>query len=103
MLIPIPDLENVRLGDDRGMQVQTLLGRLPEATILHLACHGIQDAEIPLNSGFVMSDGTLTISKLIGVSSPRAFLAFLSACETAKGDKVRGVWWSCHDKSNVNL
>jgi CHAT domain-containing protein len=74
------------------VQAQTLLDRLPEATILHLACHGIQDAETPLNSGFVMSDGILTISKLIGVSSSRAFLAFLSACGTAKGDKVRGVW-----------
>jgi CHAT domain-containing protein len=73
------------------MQSQTLLDRLPDATILHLACHGIQDAEIPLNSGFVMSDSILSIAKLIEVSSPRAFLAFLSACETAKGDKVRSV------------
>jgi CHAT domain-containing protein len=65
-----------------------LLDRLPEATILHLACHGRQDPENALNSGFVMSDEMLTIERLMQVPLPRAFMAFLSACETAKGDQV---------------
>jgi hypothetical protein len=57
-------------------------------TILHLACHGLQHAEDPLKSGFVMQDGVLTIEQLMPLPLPHAFLAFLSACETAKGDKV---------------
>jgi CHAT domain-containing protein len=72
-----------------GVKAQTLLDRLPTTTILHLACHGLQDATDPLKSGFVMQDETLTIERLMPLPLPHAFLAFLSACETAKGDKVR--------------
>jgi CHAT domain-containing protein len=74
--------------DTCGVTASALLEKLPEATILHLACHGRQDPENPLNSGFVMSDEMLTIERLMQVPLPRAFMAFLSACETAKGDQV---------------
>ncbi|EIN04386.1 hypothetical protein PUNSTDRAFT_146593 [Punctularia strigosozonata HHB-11173 SS5] len=86
-LMPIPDTEDARVGDGRGVHAQTLLDRLPEANILHLACHGMQDPENPLESGFVMRDGILNIARLMGTPSPNALMAFLSACETAKGDK----------------
>jgi CHAT domain-containing protein len=55
--------------------------------IAHLACHGVQDQEDPLNSGFCLGDGKLTVSNLMVIKLEHAFLAFLSACETAKGDK----------------
>jgi CHAT domain-containing protein len=57
------------------------------ANILHLACHGIQDGNDATQSGFCLGDGRLTISKLMELKLDGAFLAFLSACETAKGDK----------------
>ena len=66
---------------------QDILGRLPECSILHLACHGYQDQQHPLNSGFVMHDQMLTVSQLMAINLPDAFMAFLSACETAKGDQ----------------
>ncbi|EIN11163.1 hypothetical protein PUNSTDRAFT_131340 [Punctularia strigosozonata HHB-11173 SS5] len=91
MLIPLPDEDNALLSTEKGgkggLGVQTLLDRLPDATFLHLACHGIQDAEHPLKSAFVMRDGILTMERLMPVVLPGAFLAFLSACETAKGYK----------------
>ena len=65
-----------------------VLERLPEATILHLACHGYQDPVNPLESGLVMKAPMLTVSKLMALNLNQAFLAFLSACETAKGDKA---------------
>jgi CHAT domain-containing protein len=71
------------------MRINTLLNLLPETSILHLACHGIQNAENPLDSGFLLRDGILTISRLMEKPLTNAFLAFLSACETAKGDEVR--------------
>jgi CHAT domain-containing protein len=74
---------------DEGITAKALLTNLPDTTILHLACHGHQDSENALQSGFVMSDKILTIESLIPVPLPGAFMAFLSACETAKGDKVR--------------
>jgi CHAT domain-containing protein len=56
------------------------------AHIVHLACHGVQDSEKATESGFCLGDGRLTISKLMELKLDNAFLAFLSACETAKGD-----------------
>jgi CHAT domain-containing protein len=56
------------------------------ANIVHLACHGIQDPKSAIDSGFCLGDGRLTISKLMEIKLDNPFLAFLSACETAKGD-----------------
>jgi CHAT domain-containing protein len=87
-LISLPGVDN-ELTTEGRVTAGTLLEKLPEATILHLACHGHQDREDALKSGFIMSDEVLTIEKLLPIPLPRAFMAFLSACETAKGDKVR--------------
>jgi CHAT domain-containing protein len=57
------------------------------ANIVHLACHGVQDVRNATQSGFCLGDGRLTISKLMELKLDNAFLAFLSACETAKGDQ----------------
>jgi tetratricopeptide (TPR) repeat protein len=87
-VISIRGTNGIVNGDTCGVTASALLEKLPEATILHLACHGRQDSENALNSGFVMSDEMLTIERLMQVPLPRAFMAFLSACETAKGDEV---------------
>ncbi|EIN05163.1 hypothetical protein PUNSTDRAFT_75208, partial [Punctularia strigosozonata HHB-11173 SS5] len=71
---------------ENGITAETLLKLLPQTNILHLACHGHQDLENPLQSGFILRDEKLTIERLMPVPLPRAFMAFLSACETAKGD-----------------
>jgi hypothetical protein len=57
------------------------------ANILHIACHGVQDIGSATDSGFYLGDGRLTIAKLMELKLDHAFLAFLSACETAKGDQ----------------
>jgi CHAT domain-containing protein len=56
------------------------------AHILHLACHGLQ-AENPLESALMLSDGMLSIQDLMTMSLPDAVLAFLSACQTARGSE----------------
>jgi CHAT domain-containing protein len=56
------------------------------AHILHLACHGEQ-AEKPLKSAFLLSDGRFCIEDLMAIRLPHAVLAFLSACQTAKGSE----------------
>jgi hypothetical protein len=55
------------------------------AHILHMACHGIQHSD-PLRSAFLLQDGRLSIEDVMQLNLPDAFLAFLSACHTAKGD-----------------
>jgi CHAT domain-containing protein len=61
---------------------------LPSATLVHIACHGLQDIGQPLNSAFHLSkDGTLSVSELMELDLKGTYLALLSACETAKGDR----------------
>jgi CHAT domain-containing protein len=60
---------------------------MQSANVVHLACHGIQDGLHATQSGFCLGDGRLTISQLMDLKMEKAFLAFLSACDTASGDK----------------
>jgi CHAT domain-containing protein len=83
----VDQIEVLEYGHTSAAKVHEVIAALPRADIVHLACHGVQDQEDPLNSGFYLGDGKLTVSKLMEVKLDRAFLAFLSACETAKGDK----------------
>jgi CHAT domain-containing protein len=55
--------------------------------LAHIACHGVQNATNPLESGFYLSDGSLSVARLMDLDLKHAFFAFLSACETAKGDE----------------
>jgi CHAT domain-containing protein len=66
-----------------------VLEQIHSASILHLACHGSQNTSDALQSGFFLDDGLLTVSKLMELELPNAFLAILSACETAKGDVMQ--------------
>lgn len=77
-------------------QVQTTLAHLRESSIVHFACHGVQNLEQPLDSGLILTDGHLKVSEIMRrPEGDDAFgytkslsLAFLSACDTAKGDKT---------------
>jgi CHAT domain-containing protein len=66
-----------------------VLRLMPEATVLHLACHGVQNAKDPLKSGFIMHDKMMEVADLMRLNLPKARLAFLSACDTAQGDMER--------------
>lgn len=72
-----------------GLTTEEALAGVKEAHILHLACHGHQDQTNPLNSGFDLKDGRLTLGQLMGVNTPHAQLAYLSACESAGMDESR--------------
>jgi CHAT domain-containing protein len=60
---------------------------LKNANFVHIACHGKQNVADALSSGFCLSDGNLSISQLMNLDLKDSFFAFLSACETAKGDE----------------
>ncbi|EFI28548.1 hypothetical protein CC1G_13570 [Coprinopsis cinerea okayama7 len=88
----IPDKRNliIRVGPTRTpADEKTILEDIRSSSIVHFGCHGVQE-ESPLDSCLFLSSGRLTISSLIRdcqTSSPA--LAYLSACETAKGDEER--------------
>jgi CHAT domain-containing protein len=70
----------------REATVERVTDRVHSANFVHLACHGIQDPANALESDFYLRGGMLTISKLMELRLDRPWFAFLSACETAKGD-----------------
>jgi hypothetical protein len=74
-----------------------LLGSLPEATAVHLACHGRLDPEDPMRSRFDVAKGSpLTVADLTRLSTPRLDLVVAPACQSASAspdapDELLGV------------
>jgi CHAT domain-containing protein len=66
--------------------VQHVTSHLSGASVVHFACHGVQDARNPLQSAVILEDDRLTVSQIMRQPMPNACLAFLSACQTAMGD-----------------
>ncbi|KAF8196335.1 CHAT domain-containing protein [Mycena galopus ATCC 62051] len=71
-----------------------VLHHLQDSSVVHFACHGTQDLKNSLDSSLILSDGYLKVSQIMrrpenaGMERMKntMSLAFLSACETAKGD-----------------
>jgi len=53
---------------------------------VHFACHGIQDVAEPLESGVHLHDGRLELLEIMRQQILNPDFAFLSACQTSKGD-----------------
>ncbi|KAH9485864.1 Protein wos2 [Psilocybe cubensis] len=53
---------------------------------VHFACHGVQDAKKPLESGLCLHDGRLDLLEIMKERVQEPQLAFLSACQTSTGD-----------------
>jgi CHAT domain-containing protein len=64
-----------------------ILTALHSSQVVHFACHGIQLTHEPHKSHFCLSNSNLTVLELTQMQLKNPFLAYLSACETAKGDK----------------
>ncbi|KAE9403726.1 hypothetical protein BT96DRAFT_917303 [Gymnopus androsaceus JB14] len=67
--------------------VEAVIKEMSKHEIVHLACHGIQDLNSPLDSAFALHNGSLRLKALMGVSLKNVQLAILSACQTATGDE----------------
>ena len=84
----VPSQYLVRLGTaQEPTSIEKVLSNLSSASIAHFACHGVQNSQNPLDSALLLGDGDLKISKIMQLSMPSASLAFLSACQTAAGDR----------------
>jgi CHAT domain-containing protein len=79
-------LMNSGTGDMHSATTDQMSASLETAQFVHIACHGIQNSTKPLESSFCLSDGALSVTRLMELNLKDAFFAFLSACETAKGD-----------------
>ncbi|KAE9405346.1 hypothetical protein BT96DRAFT_852964 [Gymnopus androsaceus JB14] len=72
--------------DHEQATVSAVLDALSQYNIVHLACHGVQDAVDATRSAFILFDGRLTLHDLMAKSLTDVELAVLSACQTATGD-----------------
>ncbi|KDQ50413.1 hypothetical protein JAAARDRAFT_42076 [Jaapia argillacea MUCL 33604] len=100
-----------------------VMAHLPETSIIHLACHGEQQKDNPLESGFFLQEGKLSVAQLMSISVPKAYFAFLSACQSASADRTQpdesvhmaatmmylgfrsaiGTMWSMHDVDGPHI
>jgi CHAT domain-containing protein len=84
----VPAIGLVKLGiPGAPASIEKVISHLPTASIVHFACHGKQNTENPLDSALILEDGDLKVSQIMHQPIPNASLAFLSACQTAKGDE----------------
>ena len=71
---------------DTTASVKGVLSQLPSTSFAHFGCHALQNDFQPLESALLLEDGNLKMSDIFGCHMPNALLAYLSACETARGD-----------------
>ena len=67
--------------------ISRVTGELGRNDWVHLACHGLPNRKQPFDSAFALSDGHLTIHRLIGCNLRNPEFAYLSACHTTVGDE----------------
>ncbi|CAE6407077.1 unnamed protein product [Rhizoctonia solani] len=73
---------------DNQATISAVLKAMEENDWIHLACHAHQNVGNATESGFFLHDGTLDLAAINRRSFKNKGLAFLSACQTAKGDKT---------------
>ncbi|KAJ1301891.1 hypothetical protein OPQ81_000731 [Rhizoctonia solani] len=80
-MIPYTQLTN------QQATIEAVLDAMERYDCVHLACHAHQSINDPVKSGFFLHDGTLDLISIMRRSFRNKGLAFLSACQTAMGDK----------------
>ncbi|KAJ7819429.1 CHAT domain-containing protein [Mycena leptocephala] len=74
--------------DEHSATVEAVQRGMRNSSWVHFACHGVQNVSHPTESALLLAGSErLTLSKIIQSALPHADLAFLSACQTATGDK----------------
>ncbi|KAB5588629.1 Aromatic di-alanine and TPR containing protein [Ceratobasidium theobromae] len=90
-LVAIKDCAQPPLGcmciEGAGVTRKTVLEEIERHNWVHLACHAHQDVDDPTESGFFLHDGMLSLATITQKSFKGKGLAFLSACQTATGDR----------------
>ena len=72
--------------EDSNATREMVKAEMKSRSWVHFACHGVQDINQPLESGLCLHDGRLELLEIIRQAIPNPDLAFLSACQTSKGD-----------------
>ncbi|WPB93578.1 CHAT domain-containing protein [Streptomyces malaysiensis] len=76
-------LRAARLLTGAGATTAAVLSQLAEASVLHVACHGVMNSGSLRTGGLELADGLLSTTELRYAQPTAPQLAFLSACRTA--------------------
>ncbi|KAG8779157.1 hypothetical protein FRC12_024611 [Ceratobasidium sp. 428] len=74
-----------RLEED-GATIDAVVNAMGDHSWVHFACHGSQNLLNPMDSALHLHDNDLILAMISRHSMKNTQLAFLSACQTAKGD-----------------
>ncbi|KIJ30261.1 hypothetical protein M422DRAFT_80447, partial [Sphaerobolus stellatus SS14] len=68
--------------------LENVISELKTSAWVHFACHGVQDHAHPTKSALLLAgNARLTLANIASLKITPGGLAFLSACQTAKGDE----------------
>ncbi|KAH7320334.1 CHAT domain-containing protein [Rhizoctonia solani] len=73
--------------DNHHATTSSVLSAMQQHDWVHFACHAHQNVQDPTQSGFFLHDGVLNLATITQRAFSNKGLAFLSACQTATGDK----------------
>ena len=73
--------------DEANATVSRVKHEMETCSWVHFACIGGQDRNDPLSSKLFLYDDQLTLWEIMRLRIPQCKFAFLSACQTATGDK----------------
>jgi CHAT domain-containing protein len=82
---PVGHAQVTLLHDSAG-RVADAKSMLSTHQMLHLACHGKQNKDDPLESAILLYDGQMKLREILKTPLPTAELVYLSACQTATGE-----------------
>jgi CHAT domain-containing protein len=78
---------NIKVLSDDDATVSNVLEEMGKHSWAHFACHSVQHLQDATASAFALHDGQLQLRQIMTKSFKNAEFAFLSACQTAAGDK----------------
>ncbi|KAF6745237.1 CHAT domain-containing protein, partial [Ephemerocybe angulata] len=70
-----------------ALSVDECLRHMEGFSSVHFACHAYQSAADPLQSRFILHNGSLDLATIVRSNLKNADLAFLSACQTSTGEE----------------
>ncbi len=82
-------IDDVVILDGDSATRDSALQAMAKHSWAHFACHGNVDEERPFKTHFSLFDGPLTLLDIASQNTPDAYLAFLSSCHSAEGNRKR--------------
>ena len=73
---------------DEDATTSNIIAASPRAKLIHLACHGRFDVNVPMASGLQVYDRWLTVRDILKLNLPDSFVT-LSGCETGQSEASR--------------